>query len=80
MLIIARSYYAKRKLVTSDIEDVKRKKKRLEASISDLIKEADSVAVQAEEKEDIQLLIKSNDLRRLSQEKGQKVKELEHME
>ena len=71
---------AKRKLVTSDIEDVKRKKKRLKASISNLIKEADAVAVQAEEKEDIQLLIKSDDLRRLSQEKGQKVKELEHME
>ena len=51
----------KRKIVSDEITDVQTKKARLEERINDLITDADKPAFEAETKNDLKLLGRSND-------------------
>ena len=50
----------KRKIVLDEITDVEKKKARLQESMNDLIKDADKLAFEAETKNDLKLLERSN--------------------
>ena len=56
----------KRKIVSNEITDVQKKKARLQQSINDLLKDADKLAFEAETKNDLKFLGRSNDLRKIS--------------
>ena len=71
----------KRKILSDEITDVQKKKVRLQESINDLIKDADKLAFEAETKNDLKLLGRSNDLRKISRTKKKElddVKKIEH--
>ena len=71
----------KRKILSDEITDVQKKKVRLQESINDLIKDADKLALEAEIKNDLKLLGRSNDLRKISRTKKKElddVKKIEH--
>ena len=59
----------KRKIVSDEITDVQKKKERLQESINDLIIDADKLAFEAETENDLKLLGRSNDLRKVNQTK-----------
>ena len=59
----------KRKIVSDEITDVQKKKAHLQESINDLIKDADKLAFEAEAKNDLKLLGRSNDLQKISRTK-----------
>ena len=59
----------KRKIVSDEITDVQKKKAHLQESINDLIKDADKLAFEAETKNDLELLGRSNDLQKISRTK-----------
>ena len=56
----------KRKIVSDKITDAQKKKAHLEESINDLMKDADELAFEAESKNDLKLLGRSNDLRKIT--------------
>ena len=56
----------KRKVVTNEITDIQKKKARLQESSNDLLKNADKLAFEAETRNDLKLLGRSNDLRKIS--------------
>ena len=51
----------KRKIVTNELEQVKQRKIRLQESICELVKDADKLSLDVEEKNDLRLLSRSND-------------------
>ena len=59
----------KRKVVTNEITDIQKKKARLQESSNDLLKSADKLALEAETRNDLKLLGRSNDLRKISRTK-----------
>ena len=54
----------KRKVISEEIEEVLKKKRHLQLSIDELIKDANILADKAEKKSDLLMLGRSNDLRR----------------
>ena len=56
----------KRKIVTNELEQVKQKKIRLQESVCEVVKDADKLSLDAEENNDLRLLSRSNDLRKLA--------------
>ena len=59
----------KRKIVSDEVTDVQKKKACLEGSNNDLIQDADKLASEAETKNELKLLGRSNDLRKVSRKK-----------
>ena len=59
----------KRKIVLNEIPNVQKKKARLQESSNGLVKDADKVAFEAETKNDLKLLGRSNDFRKISRTK-----------
>ena len=59
----------KRKIVSDEITDVQNKKVHLQESSNDLLKDAGKLAFEAETKNDLKLLGRSNDLRKVNQTK-----------
>ena len=59
----------KRKVVTNEITDIQKKKARLQESSNNLLKSADKLALEAETRNDLKLLGRSNDLRKISRTK-----------
>ena len=59
----------KRKVVTNEITDIQKKKARLQESSNDLLKNADKLAFEAETRNDLKLLGRSNDFRKISRTK-----------
>ena len=51
----------KRKIVTNELVQVKQRKIRLQESICELVKDADKLSLDVEEKNDLRLLSRSND-------------------
>ena len=58
-----------KKVVTNEITDIQKKKARLQESSNDLLKNADKLAFEAETRNDLKLLGRSNDLRKISRTK-----------
>ena len=69
----------KRKIVTNELAEVERKKLRLQESTVDLIKDADKLAFETEQKHNIKPLSSSNDLRKIAAAKETEIKELDEM-
>ena len=59
----------KRKIESGEITDVQKKKTYLQEIINDLIKDADKLAFEAETKNDLKLLRRSNDLQKIRNKK-----------
>ena len=70
----------KRKIVRGEIEDIRKKKRFLESSIEQLMKDADKYALNAAKEKDFQILQRSNDLRSLISTKKGEINELDKME
>ena len=70
----------KRKIVSDKITDVQKKKAHLEESINDLMKDADKLAFEAETKNDLKLLGRSNDLRKINRTKKKELDDLKKIE
>ena len=62
-----------RKVVTNELEQVKQKKIRLQESVCELVKDADKLPLDAKEKNDLRLLSRSDDLRKLTNCKRKKI-------
>ena len=61
----------KRKAVKEELEQTeKKKKKRLDSTVTDLEREADQLALDAEKHNKMSMLVKSNTLRSKAKEKG----------
>ena len=56
----------KRRIITNELEQVKQKKSRLEESVCELVKDAHKLSLDAEEKNYLMLLSRSNVLRKLA--------------
>ena len=56
----------KKKIVTNELDQVKQKKTHIQESVCKLVKDADKLSLNAEEKNDLRLLSRSNDLRKLA--------------
>jgi len=69
----------KRKIITTEIEEVNKKRLRLQESVTDLVKDADSLSIDAEKKNDMKLLTRSNDLRKVAVAKKNEIRELDNM-
>lgn len=70
----------KRKVISTEIEEVQRKKQFLQTSINTLIKDADELALKAHTNADFQILGRSNDLRMLANTKKEQFDECVQME
>ncbi|XP_057291926.1 uncharacterized protein LOC130614515 [Hydractinia symbiolongicarpus] len=70
----------KRKVISTEIEEVQRKKQFLQTSINTLIKDADELALKAHTNADFQILGRSNDLRMLANTKKEQFDKLVQME
>ena len=66
----------KRKIVSDEITDVQNKKVHLQESSNDLLKDAGKLAFEAETKNDLKLLGRSNDLRKISRTKKKELNDL----
>ena len=62
-----------RKVVTNELEQVKEKKIRLQESVCELVRDADKLSLDAKEKNDLRLLSRSDDLRKLTNCKRKKI-------
>ena len=67
----------KRKALIDEIEDLKAKKKRLQADCEAMEKSADQMALQAESKGKLTLIAKSNSFRRTAKQKAENIKEVD---
>ena len=56
-----------RKMVARELEQVQQKKSHLQESVCELVKNADNFSLDAEEKNDLRLLSRSNDLDKLTE-------------
>ena len=70
----------KRKVISCEIEEVRKKKLRVQSSIDELIKDADELALKAQETNSFQALGRSNDLRRLAKSKKEDTEECNRIE
>ena len=70
----------KRKIVSDEITDVQTKKARLEERINDLITDADKPAFEAETKNDLKLLGRSNDPWKISRTKKKELDDFKKTE
>ena len=70
----------KRKIITDEIEEVRKKKQHLQSSVDELVKDADELALVAEEKKDMKILERSNDLRKAARLKKVEIVECNEME
>ena len=70
----------KRKVISCEIEEVRKKKLRVQSSIDELIKDADELALKAQETNSFQALGRSNDLRRLAKSKKEDIEECNRIE
>ena len=70
----------KRRIVDGEIDDIKKRRRFLESSIAQLVKDADQLAVDAATKKDFQILARSNDLRSLVAAKKEEMDGLDKME
>ena len=61
----------KRKAMKEELEQTEKKKKRLDSTVTSLEREADQIALDAEEQNEISMLTKSNALRSKQRKKGQ---------
>ena len=66
----------KRKIVTNELDEVEKKRFRLEESVVELMKDADKLAFEAAEKGDLKVLGRSNDLRVIANQKRNEIKKL----
>ena len=60
----------KRKAVKEELEQTEKKKKKLDSTVTDLEREADQPALDAEKQNKMSMLVKSNALRSKAKEKG----------
>ena len=60
----------KRKAVKEELEQTEKKKKKLDSTVTDLEREADQLALDAEKQNKMSMLVKSNALRSKAKEKG----------
>ena len=67
----------KRKIVTNKLKQVKQKKIHFQESVCELVKDADKLPLDAEEKNDLRLLSRSNDLRKLTNCKRKEIDDLD---
>ena len=58
-----------RKAVKEELEQTEKKKKRLDSTVTDLEREADQLALDAEKQNKMSMLVKSNALRSKAKEK-----------
>ena len=72
--------YLKHKFISCEIEEVRKKKLRVQSSIDELIKDADELALKAQETNSFQALGRSNDLRRLAKSKKEDIEECNRIE
>lgn len=70
----------KRKAISTEIEEVQKKKRFLQTSINTLVKDADELALKAQTDADFQILGRSNDLRVLANTKKEQFEECVKME
>ena len=56
--------YLTRKIITEEIEEVRMKRHRLQSSIDELVKDANELAIIAQETQSLKSLGRSNDLRK----------------
>ena len=68
-----------RKVVTNELEQVKEKKIRLQESVCELVRDADKLSLDAKEKNDLRLLSRSDDLRKLTNCKRKKIDSLDKL-
>lgn len=68
---------SKRSHIEEEIQSIKTKKRRLEATIADLTACADNYALRAEATSDITLIVKSNSLRKTANEKSLELAEMD---
>ncbi|XP_049270810.1 uncharacterized protein LOC125758087 [Rhipicephalus sanguineus] len=64
---------SKRRLVEDEIDNLRRKKVKLEATVADLTTSADELALKAEETGDVTYIVKSNSLRKTAKNKTQEL-------
>ena len=69
----------KRKIVTDELKQVKQKKICLQESVCELVKDADKLSLNAEEKNDLSLLSRSNDLLKLANCKRKDIDDLDKL-
>ena len=67
----------KRKLIDDEIDDVKKRKLDLETCVETLKKDADKLSFEAEQKNDLMLLIKANSFRKTTTEKAESISVLD---
>ena len=60
----------KRKAVKEELEQTEKKKKKLDSTVTDLEREADQLALDAEKQNKMSMLVKSNARRSKAKEKG----------
>ena len=65
----------KRKVIDDEIDEVRKKKSRIQESIDDLIKDADQLALRAEQVSSFKDLGRSNDLRKTASLKKTEIEE-----
>ena len=69
----------KRKIVTNELGQVKQKKICLQESICELVKDTDKLSFGAEEKNDLRILSRSNDLQKIALCKRKKIDDLDKL-
>ena len=69
----------KRKIVTNELGQVKQKKIYLQESVCELVKDADKLPFGAEEKNDLRILSRSNDLQKIALCKRKKIDDLDKL-
>lgn len=76
---IKKQHGLKRKGVSEEIEELKKKKRALSSDIDALMMAADSYALKAEKDRDFSLIAKSNSMRRSASDKTEEVKSVEKL-
>ena len=69
----------KRKIIRNELEQVKQKKICLQESLCELVKDAGTLSLDAEEKNDLRLLSRSSDLRKLANCKRKEIDDLDKL-
>ena len=70
----------KRKVVSEEIEQVRKRKRHLQSSIDELLKDADEMAQKAQDTENFKTLERSNNLRKADRLKKAEIDECDKME
>ena len=69
----------KKKIATNELEQVKQKKTHIQESVCELVKDADKLSLDAEEKNDLRLFSRSSDLRKLANCKRKEIDNLDKL-